>query len=355
METRKVQRVGASTLSVSLPREWIKSIGLKRGDLVYFDFSEEGTLRLLPHSVPDQTVDDEAVEIAKDQCANPNMLSRILVSNYFLGRSILKVVSKHRIDSAYLSVIRNTIRGLMGVAIIEESPNHVTLQSSIDITRFPIPTLVQRLYSIASTMYREAVDSFLKSTIELALESLRRQEEADIIFRVIVRLLDSAQRNKALFDRIHIETPLHILWYRAVAQCLWRVTTWSGNISREVIALKEQLSVLNQPVRTAIQDISEQSIEVMLNGMNSFFSNSITLANEAIEEYEQLQAKEQLKDSLSVLIDSELLPNPRLIARLSFIVYCIRRKAEIGAEIAETAITKALSKQTNICKLATSS
>jgi hypothetical protein len=41
-------------------------------------------------------------------------------------------------------------------------------------------------------MYREAVDAFLTSTTDLAEESLRRQEEADIIFRMVVRLLDSA-------------------------------------------------------------------------------------------------------------------------------------------------------------------
>ena len=71
----------------------------------------------------------------------------------------------------------------------------------------------------------------------------------------------------------------------------------------------------------------------------------------AIEEYEQLRANEgKLKDSLDVLIDRAVLPNPRLVARLSFIVYAIRRTAEIGSEIAEVAITKALSKQTSICK-----
>ena len=114
--------------------------------------------------------------------------------------------------------------------------------------------------------------------------------------------------------------------------------------------------MLDQPLRTAIHDISEQASEVMLKGMNSFFSNSISLANEAIEEHEQLQAKEeQLKDNLNTLVDSEIQPNPRLIARLSFIVYSIRRTAEIGSEIAEVALTKALSKQTTICKLATSS
>jgi phosphate uptake regulator len=337
-------------LSVSLPKDWVKRVGLKRGDLIYLDSSDD-ELRLVPRPVSSRVNDDNAVEIMSDQCTTPDMLSRILVSNYYLGHSILKVSSKNRLDSASLARIRTTVRRLMGTAIIEESPNHVTLQSSIDVTRFPMPTLVQRLYSIASTMYREAVEAFLTSTTDLAEESLRRQEEADIIFRMIVRLLDSAQRNQSLLERIDLETPLDILWYRTVVQCLWRATSWSGNISREVIELKAHQGIFSQPLSTAIQDLNEQANDVMLKGINSFFSTSLTQANEAIEAYEQLQVNEgQLKDSLDALIDRTILSKPRLVARLSFIVYAIRRTAEIGSEIAEVAITKTLSKPTNICR-----
>lgn len=35
MEGRKIQRVDRATLAVSLPRSWVKEVGIKQGDLVF--------------------------------------------------------------------------------------------------------------------------------------------------------------------------------------------------------------------------------------------------------------------------------------------------------------------------------
>ena len=36
MESRKVQRVGSSSLAVSLPNEWVKEVGLKKDEALKF-------------------------------------------------------------------------------------------------------------------------------------------------------------------------------------------------------------------------------------------------------------------------------------------------------------------------------
>lgn len=48
LEIRKVQQVGYSTLVVSLPRDWVKEVGLKQGDVVSLMRDADGTLRLFP-------------------------------------------------------------------------------------------------------------------------------------------------------------------------------------------------------------------------------------------------------------------------------------------------------------------
>ena len=48
MLTRKIQRVGRSTLTISLPKEWEKNNMLKKGDIVACLPERDGSLRLMP-------------------------------------------------------------------------------------------------------------------------------------------------------------------------------------------------------------------------------------------------------------------------------------------------------------------
>ena len=55
MESRKVQKVGPSTFSVSIPRPWADEMALRRGDTVFITQEKDGSLRLFPNKPPSST------------------------------------------------------------------------------------------------------------------------------------------------------------------------------------------------------------------------------------------------------------------------------------------------------------
>ena len=55
-EVRRVQKFGRSTLMISLPSEWVKSVGLSPGDTVGIEILDDGSLRLAPLSILTKTV-----------------------------------------------------------------------------------------------------------------------------------------------------------------------------------------------------------------------------------------------------------------------------------------------------------
>lgn len=365
MEPRKIQRVGSSTLAVSLPSEWVKNTGLKKGDLIYFEEGEEDTLKLVTSASIAREKPMEVVEVYADLCNSPMTLSRILVGNYILGRDVVKIVSKDRLTSEYVDAIRSTLRGLMGIAIMEEAPNHVVLQSSIDITQFPIHALLRRLFIITSTMYKEAVDSFFDSNLILARDTISRRKEADTMFWVIVRLLDSAQRDKVTATKINIQSSMNVLWFRVVAHCLWGMANWAEKIANKVIALGDNRKLIGDLLLNEVRGISDEAFSISHKAMNSLFSNDIELATKTMQEYEEIQKnEEQLQEkicshaylrgksfSVTKYFKGKTPIEPCVIAQLSFILWSIRRRAELGSEIADIAITKAISKQTKICNI----
>jgi phosphate uptake regulator len=364
MEPRKIQRVGASTLAVSLPSDWVKRTGVQRGDIIYFDQDDVDVLKLITSSNLEKEKPTNSVNVDADLCKTPQMLSRILVGNYILGRDVIRIISKTRLQSNFLEAIRNTITGFMGIAIMEETPNQVVLQSSIDITKFPIHTLIRRLFIIASTMYQEAVDAFLKSESGLAKDTISRQVEADSMFWVIIRLLDSAQRDKDIADRIEVQNPIQILWYRIAAQCLSRIASWSEKIAAKVVALEPRRELIGERLITEIQALSDNTYSLIEQSISSLFSSDIKLANQVMDNYNSLQdTEEQIQEAIcshAYLREKSFSVNSYfkgknaiescMISQISFILWSIRRTAELGAEIAELAITRTLSKDTKICQ-----
>ena len=128
MEPRKVQKVGYSTLSVSLPMNWTKKMEIKKGDLVFLSEENDGALRLTVE--PGKTENNTVYMVNVDNCDNAEVLARVIVGNYVLGRNVIKVYSNRRLMREQIESIRGVTQRLLGIGIIEESERHLILQCS---------------------------------------------------------------------------------------------------------------------------------------------------------------------------------------------------------------------------------
>ena len=88
METRKVQQVGFSTLIVSLPRDWTKEVGLKRGQIVTFNKEDDGSLRI-KSGVESRKKEVIRCVINADLCKESKLLTRIITACYIHRQSIM--------------------------------------------------------------------------------------------------------------------------------------------------------------------------------------------------------------------------------------------------------------------------
>jgi phosphate uptake regulator len=363
MESRKVQRVGSSSLAVSLPNEWVKEVGLKKGQLVFFNEDEGNILKIMTAGQIEKQP-DSTVELNGDFCKDPEILGRALMGVYSLGYDSIRIVSSTRLSSEQVNKIRSITRELMGMGIMEETPNSLLIQCSIDTTKFPINTLLRRLFIISSTMHREMIDSLQKFDMELAGEAIRRDKEAYTMFWVIVRLLNSCQRDKGIASQMDIDIPTLTIWYRLIAQYLRLIADWAHQIAEKVIALNQSKERIGEELIQKLIEINERSYGMCHEAINSFFSSDIQLANKAIETYHEIQQTEETLQervcssaylhgknfSVSKYFKGKKPIEACVVAQISFLIWGARRIAEIGAEIAETATHRVLCKDTKLCK-----
>ena len=346
MESRRVQKVGLSTLAVSLPVSWTKEIGLTKGDIVYFIPETDGSMKIRASelSEPKKTVREFIIN--SDLCDQEGLLERIIVGNYLLGHDIIKITSTRRITANNIKEIRSISRKLIGLGIIEETPLQIILQCSIDPAKFPIYTVIKRLFAIASTMHKEAIQALCEGKVELAEETIRREEDADMMYWLAARLLYSAQNSKEIAEKIDLERR-YVLNLRMTIGFLERMADWGEKIGRNIIEIEKQGIGVGKLFIEEISKLSEESFTICIKAMESLFIGDMKLANTAIESYKKFieKAEEKLVEETTLR-----LPSSEIVANLRQILWGIRRIAELGAEIAEISMNQALERPSKLCK-----
>src|SRR5256712_8035871 len=89
LETRKVQKLGYSSLGVSLPKDWASSNGIRPGALVSLAIEDDGSLRVRVGPLEEYPVTAEAT-IDADEWSGPEALTRMITGNYIAGCNPLR-------------------------------------------------------------------------------------------------------------------------------------------------------------------------------------------------------------------------------------------------------------------------
>ncbi len=339
MESRKLQKVGYSTLSVSLPSNWVKEMNLKRGDTIFLESEQDGSLKLFPSKIIKPKEGIEEYICNADLCDDPKMLERVIVGSYILGRDLFSIISSERVHSEHIEEIRGIMRKLIGLGIIEETPDRITLQCSIDPRKFHVDMLLRRLSIISLTIVKEAVQALVDFDISLAKDAIKREDEADMMYLLAMRLLISAQRRREVAEEIGLTDPLHILYFGLMLRYLEMTADYAEETARRVIELLQKYKDrLPKWVIERISNLNDLAHDLVLKSVDCFFIGDIKIANSLLE---MLAFIELERDRLMQELPE--MPHLRLI------LWNITRIADNGASIALTAINNTLERKTKIC------
>ncbi|MDH5734346.1 MAG: phosphate uptake regulator PhoU, partial [Candidatus Bathyarchaeota archaeon] len=241
--------------------------------------------------------------------------------------------------SEHIEEVRGIMRKLIGLGIIEETSDRITLQCSVDPRKFHLDMLLRRLSILSLTIVKEAVQALADFDISLAENAIRREDEADMMYLLAMRLLVSAQRKREVAEEIGLKDPLHILYFGLMLRYLELIGDYAEEIARRVIELSQKYKDrLPKWVTQRISNLNDLSHDLVLKSIDCFFIGDIKIANSVLE---MLTFVELERDRLMQELPE--MPHLRLI------LWNITRIAHNGAGIALTAINNALERKTAIC------
>jgi len=91
MDFRKVQMTGGSSYVISLPKEWVRSMNIKKNEPLQIKIQTDGSLLILPRSSEEK--ESRIKEFSADAIGNPVFLFRCLVGSYIAGYTTIRISS----------------------------------------------------------------------------------------------------------------------------------------------------------------------------------------------------------------------------------------------------------------------
>jgi len=339
MKTRKVQRLGPSTLAMTLPAEWAQAHGVEKGDEVSLRVGGKGTLTVMPESV--QTEESEAVITATNLDAES--VERAIVAQYVLGRRIIhvEVDEGETLQSAHINAVYNAETQLMGLGVIEETPDSIAIRCSVDPEDFTLNNLLERLESTGSTMRNEAVKALAHGNPDLAQRALNRERQANKIFVLLLRLIFTAYQNPNLARAVGLDDGFPLIGYRSIAKNLELTADNAEDIAEIVLDADGHELAVDSSVMRRIREFTDEVNEVTELAVEAAVTRDYDTAIDVRRRFGDIGDRER-----DILADLPQMDNEHLL-QVREVLVSLQQTAQYAVRNAEIATNLALNEESD--------
>ena len=347
---RRVQCTGRGSYIISLPKEWVQDIGLKRGSEIAFNIQPDSTLSLVPRKIMEKEGRDDATK-AKEYCINvdpkepPESALRMIRALYAIGADIIRIRFKNLKDIPKVKMeTKNFVRDtFLGAEIIDETPDEITLQILIKHSEFGIEKAVRRMAIVALAANRDAIASLKEPSTQLFDSVIHAHNDVNRLGLYIVRQLKyGIERN--LYRELGFTTPKEFLLYRMAVNDIENIGenalnivnhigTFQKLINEETLFIKDPL---DEEVYIQLVDYYTQAQQLYEDAVKSVFKRDYKDAEKLISKRESLVS---LENELFMLLSSKKF-DPNIVSILRLIFDSTRRVMDYGRNMAELTLNR---------------
>ena len=194
MGFRKIIGFGGNSFVISLPKTWITSLGLKKGDLVSINEDDEHVLRVMPENVKPTK---QKTEITLEFIDIPHLKAQ-LVYAYISNYDTITIVGNN-LDKQ-ISDIRKEVQNFVALEIMNYTEKTVVLKDFLNINEIAVYEIIRKIDRLILLM-ADDVKQILNGDKSADLYEQIEQKEIDInklcnlIFKVSKLSFNPVDRN----------------------------------------------------------------------------------------------------------------------------------------------------------------
>jgi phosphate uptake regulator len=142
-------------------------------------------------------------------------------------------------------------------------------------------------------MLSESCEALAKGDAALAEDAMKREDDADTMYWLILRLILLAQMDEALVEKLGMRSRLEIAGNRAIARDLEVVADHCNDIAAAVKEIIAADLAIPASVLKALQGLADVIAQAYGKALGSLFSRDLKQANEALRLCDELARREQ--------------------------------------------------------------
>lgn len=329
MDIRKIQMTGGSSYVLSLPKNWVRELGIKKNDPIGVVSRPDGTLLITPNIHYDSAA--KIKEFSLKNYYDPETLLRSLIGAYISGFTIIKITSAVRISPKVRQVVRNFTQMTIGQEVADETDTCITLKDILNPAEMPFENTIRRMYVIVKAMHEDALSALEQGKRELAEDVASRDTDVDRLHWLIHRQFSLITDNPALSLKMEI-TPREASTYYQISRIMERIGDHAVMIAESVLVLLD--NNIDESLILRLTKTGERVLQIFNTVVQEIYSGSISGANSIIDEAASL---ETLLHSVSEMIGKMKADETVAVTQ---IVQSIHRIGEYSIDIAEILINK---------------
>lgn len=349
---RQVQCTGRGSYIVTLPKSWVREVGLKKGVEVAFKLLDDSSLVLIPKRTAGETEETEKPKLKEylvpvEPKEDLQSICRKVKSLYAAGAELIRIRYKGKDDTSRLkaavnSLVRDT---LLGSEIIDEMPNEFVIQILVKHTDFPVEKAIRRMAIIALSTHMDAI-LMLKNMDQVLVQNIMNAyNDVNRLNLYVVRQLKFGVEQN-LFRELGFRTPKEFLAYRIVVNDVKSIVENARNIVNNILTLRMLIEnqtlflkeMIDEEVYSEILNFNSLACKLFEESLRATFKWDYKQADHIISQTESLAILEN--DIITLLSSKKLDPNISSIFRLIF--DSSRRIMEYSRNIAEVTLNKAV-------------
>lgn len=332
MDTRKVQRLGPSTLAMTLPAEWARERGVEKGDEVTLRRGSKGALTVMPESADRE--ESEAIIHVDDLDAEAT--ERAIIAQYVLGRRIIHIDQEEgALSSDHINAVYRAETQLMGLGVIEETPESIAIRCSVDPEDFTLDNLLMRLENTGSTMRGEVVKALAVGNPDLAQRALNRERQANKIFVLLLRLIFTAYQNPTLARAVGLDDGFALIGYRSIAKNLELTADNAEDIAEIVLESENHSLNVDSATVRRIREFTDRVNEITALAVEAAVERDYDRTIEVRELFKEISDRErEILGDLPEMSNEDLLQVRQILVSFQQTAQFAMRNAEIAANLA---------------------
>ncbi|MGC9166358.1 MAG: PhoU domain-containing protein [Thermoplasmata archaeon] len=278
-EYRKVQKVGNSTYTISLPKNWCNMYGINEGKNVYLEIDESGRLIINP-SEKEEIPSEFNLYINKEE---KSYILRKLISIYLSGYNTIKIIQKPYLDYDTRKTIEKFLLYTIGMEILEETKDMMILHDISNINEINIIKILRRIHHILENMLVDLINILKNYDENIAKNIIERDLYVDRSLWAISKQMYKILKNPVLsFEmNVNLKTVVNI---RFLGKYMERIADHIGNITMFINLMenndREKISKYLNVIKNNIDSIFYSFLNCDIEKANVIIENTISICNE---------------------------------------------------------------------------